>query len=771
MSAPKPSSKVAPKPAAIAPARRGDADAWFTLGKLMWVLAGLILLAFPDVVFLNKAFYYRDAGMFNYPNTFYLRESLWRGELPLWNPLNNCGIPFLAQWNVMALYPFSLFNVLMPFPTGVVWFSFLHILLAGAGMYLLALRWTQSRLGASVAGLLFAWNGLALHSLMWPNTLVTFGWLPWVVWLSDGAWKEAGRFIIYASVVAALQILAGVPEPISATWVFLAGVFAVERVREPKRFWPAARRMTVVVAAVTGLTAAQMLPFIDLLSHSQRSTGYVSSAWSMPLWGWANLFVPLFHTRPSIVGVFAQNDQQWTASYYFGIAAIALAFIAVRRVGTVRVIFLAVMSVVALILALGHDAYVFAWLLKAMPFLGFFRYPVKLVLLVMICLPLLAAYAVGWLASNKSAEPPVPRKSYLQMGGVFLFIVAFIVAIEFFFPIPEKVFPAVLKNGIARAVFFVITLFAIARLAAAQRPGTMRFWGMAIVLLLGLDILTHAPRLVHAVPAKEFGPVELIMDRKPHPGEGRAMLSQALNTKMMFVGHPDHSEYFLVGRKALFANANLLDGVPKLNGTYSLYIKEQAEVVLETYTGEAEDIPDPLKNFLGVEQISYPNPYFAWDRRTNFMPMVTVGQKPVFVSEAESFTNIFSPTFDPENVVYLPREAEAAVQARSLVEKCSVSFVNYSEHDMAYKVITPEPTMLVLAQTYYHPWKAFIDGKPAPIWRANHAFQAVEVPPGEHVVRLVYRDEKFLFGAALSLFTLVVCGVAWWRMRATKAQE
>jgi len=55
-----------------------------------------------------------------------------------------------------------------------------------------------------------------------------------------------------------------------------------------------------------------------------------------------------------------------------------------------------------------------------------------------------------------------------------------------------------------------------------------------------------------------------------------------------------------------------------------------------------------------------------------------------------------------------------------------------------------------------------VDGKPMPLWRANYAFQALEVPAGKTKVELVYEDRAFLFGAILSVTTLLGCVAAGW---------
>ncbi len=76
--------------------------------------------------------------------------------------------------------------------------------------------------------------------------------------------------------------------------------------------------------------------------------------------------------------------------------------------------------------------------------------------------------------------------------------------------------------------------------------------------------------------------------------------------------------------------------------------------------------------------------------------------------------------------------------------------------------------MLVVAQAYYHCWRASVDGAPVPLWRANYAFQALEVPPGRHEVRVKYVDRFFQIGCCVSLAALVFClAVLWtgWRRR------
>src|SRR5208337_177390 len=72
----------------------GD-DAWLKPGWFAVLLALLTLASYPQVFLGFQTFVHRDFGLFSYPIAYHFRESFWHGELPLWNPLNNCGTPFL----------------------------------------------------------------------------------------------------------------------------------------------------------------------------------------------------------------------------------------------------------------------------------------------------------------------------------------------------------------------------------------------------------------------------------------------------------------------------------------------------------------------------------------------------------------------------------------------------------------------------------------------------------------------------------------------------
>src|SRR5438477_1004733 len=373
--------------------RPGAWHDWLTAGRFAIILAVCIFISYPEVVLGSHTFVFRDFGYFGYPVAFYHRQSFWRGEIPLWNPLNLFGLPFLAQWNTLVLYPGSLFYLLFPLTWSLAMFGLGHQFLAGLGMYLLSHRWARNRLAAAVAGMAFAFNGLTLNCLMWPNNIAALAWMPLVVLSVERAWQKGGRTVLSAAVIGAMQMLAGAPELILLTWLAL-GVLCLNAALSNHCWGVCFRRFFSVVVVVAGVTAIQMFPFLDLLRHSQRSLGFATDDSAMPATGWANLVVPLFESIRTAQQVYLQAHQVWTSSYYTGIGVLAFAVMGAWLARTRRVWLLAGMTVLGLVLALGDAGYLYKILRRAIPLFGFMRYPIKFVSLAVFCVPLLAGFAV-----------------------------------------------------------------------------------------------------------------------------------------------------------------------------------------------------------------------------------------------------------------------------------------------------------------------------------------------------------------------------------------
>jgi uncharacterized membrane protein YfhO len=87
----------------------------------------------------------------------------------------------------------------------------------------------------------------------------------------------------------------------------------------------------------------------------------------------------------------------------------------------------------------------------------------------------------------------------------------------------------------------------------------------------------------------------------------------------------------------------------------------------------------------------------------------------------------------------------------------------FANQSISIQSAAPAVSVVVIAQTYYPAWKAYVDGRPATIWRTDYASQALEVPAGRHQIQLVYEDKVLLMGLVLSCLGLLASARLWWR--------
>jgi len=325
---------------------------------LLAVLASILFIA-PLVK--QEVFTLRDHFDFFQPLRFFTSEELRAGRLPLWNPYNASGEPWMANPQTGVLYPPAWLFLVMPFATAYMLYLLIHLILLGWGAYLLFVR--RASPGAALVGaaaLMFSGPVLSLFDIS--TILATFAWIPIVLWCAaEGAWRRGGAAL-------ALAFLAG--EPFFAALAALAYVLV-------------RRRRDVIGTAMVafGLCAVQLLPFLALVRVSDRAAGMDSASIlhdSMAPRDWLRVVWP-GDIRPG---------QEFLLVVYAGIVVVALAVLGATTIRRRRDIagWLALLAF-AVLIACGP-----AFLVR-MP-VTFFRYPSRMMPFVALALAALAV--AGW---------------------------------------------------------------------------------------------------------------------------------------------------------------------------------------------------------------------------------------------------------------------------------------------------------------------------------------------------------------------------------------
>jgi hypothetical protein len=320
---------------------------------LIAVLAAIVFLPF---LVQGDVFTLRDHFDYFQPLRWFTASELQAGRLPLWNPYNASGEPWLANPQTGVFYPPAWLFVVLPFAAAYMLFLLFHVVLLGWGAYLYFARMASE--GAALVGavaLMFC--GPVLSLLDVSNNLATLAWLPLALWCAaEGAWRRGG-------VVLAMAFLGGEP--------FFAAVCALLYVIVGG-LKPALRAGSVAL----GLSAVQLFPFLELLRNSDRAAGLDpalilmhSMSWS----DWLRVVVPL---RGGLT-------QQFILVVYSGVVVCALALLGIHKRTWPWLVLLAC----CVVLSTGP------MLLAQLP-LTLFRYPARLVPLAAFAIAALAV--AGW---------------------------------------------------------------------------------------------------------------------------------------------------------------------------------------------------------------------------------------------------------------------------------------------------------------------------------------------------------------------------------------
>jgi hypothetical protein len=128
--------------------------------------------------------------------------------------------------------------------------------------------------------------------------------------------------------------------------------------------------------------------------------------------------------------------------------------------------------------------------------------------------------------------------------------------------------------------------------------------------------------------------------------------------------------------------------------------------------------------------------------------------------------------FVPRRVRYERDEANVLEAMKAVQDFGEVAFIEthlYAPHDAPngpgdvttrdnkdFDVNLQNPGWVVISNTAWRGWRAYVDGRRVETHFADHAFLGVHVPAGRHRLRLVYLPESFTRGRAISLAALAI---------------
>jgi hypothetical protein len=313
---------------------------------LILALLSPSLLGFDCLAFRDVAFFYT-------PLYDYVAERCSEAWLPLWNPLDQTGMPLIGETTSAVLYPlrYLIFSLPISTESAMAWYVAVHLIIASIAARLLA-RWAGCRpVGATIASLLYPLSGSVLFLYTNPPFLVGAAWLP--ITLAAMLVPQVGNRrlrITVAGSAMAMMILGGDPQ--SALHVMLVvSVIGLVRLakRSVDRIDGAVLFGVPVFAAI--LSAPQLLASISWSQQSERLQPVMSESWtdppqfngmrsqafqySLPPWHLAEMVTPnafgsFIPVNQRFSRLWAGDGRAWTPSIYMGVVAFLALWIRLR---------------------------------------------------------------------------------------------------------------------------------------------------------------------------------------------------------------------------------------------------------------------------------------------------------------------------------------------------------------------------------------------------------------------------------------------------------
>ena len=794
---------------------KSDGDNFKIKGKRKRVksadyLAGLTLffsslLFFYDLLNGRYLLTERDLGPYFIPPRFFWVESIKNGYFPLWDPYQFSGHPFLANPQHAILYPLNTLFFILPFDWAFNVIIILHFFLGGLFTFLFLRDLEVNSTGSLISGLIFMLSGylLSVHSLL--SVLLSSIWIPLIMMFFRRALASPGlRNEILAGIFVTVSFLGGGVEIVYANFfvLFFMVIFPPSLFHSPvpgekpaeSQWWRISRRMRslfVVSLAFLFLSAIQLIPFLELILNSVRGQGI--SYQEATIWSFAPKDILLFFL-PDAYGYFLDVKKYWATQcwlktlYTGGLPFILGSFFFLF--GKDRKLYFSLM-VFSLFCALGGYNPLYRFLYEYVPFFNGIRYPVKFLYLFILSLSIISGLGFQRLiefsreAANKRCKTLLIAFALisgflllgLTLGHQEVERVLKLRGIDF----PDfNLLPVNLHH--AQRFLFYLTLFFLL-LRVGQEVKWKGWVKVLFVFFLTADLFGNMGFYGKEKTSDYFQKtkiMEMISSDKGHFRTFSTAKTISMDTQILIAGA---SNLNILKEKHL-PSLNLLYGVHSIWGIGVVRLK-RVDDLYYAMTGTPSISATNLMDLYGVKYVISVTPieedprfeliYSRLEglqgrredllkentiklyRNHNYLPRAWLVNDFRVLDSNSILPTMITQEFHPDREALLEEDPKWGKESFPSALPNKLEFIHESNNRLQLFIQANENSLLVLSDTYFPGWKAFLDGRKTKIYRANYTFRAIPLNAGTHRVEFVYDPLSFKLGAGVTFLGIIGC--------------
>jgi hypothetical protein len=720
---------------------RNKRDVFYLLSLLV-----LVLLYWSYALLPGNLLFVRDLSVDIIP-----KRSIWLNShgFALWTPYLFFGSPFAANGQSEAFYPLNFIYSFFGLERGLTYYIVFQHALFLLTLYA-AFRRVKFDAETSLIGAVgFGFGGFMASLSHLVIILSTVAWMPLsIIILSKAAEKNGFKWSLVLGPVLALQILAGEVQFALMSW--LIAMFTV--LFSPQAVKP---RDAVRLAGAMGLgllwgiifSLPQSALSAELTALSNRAAGFnLKDAlfWPLTPSGMKSLLVANY-LMPTSVGIYwglgSFSDNLFFSSCYLGVTMAPMVLFSFAGARRWKPVFWLAFGGVGLAMMLGDALPVYKFFYEYLPGFKLFRSPGKFLFFLNYSWVMLAMYGCRPLFNRTRSNTFVSIASIAVGLLIAVLLIAQPVRVQEFGNKWNDVISYLFLRSILREMVFFMILAALLFLGLGSRDRMLK---ASLALIIGLDLMVAHFNLNPVVKSDFYQPNASVKDLLKQ-AEGRKypvriaslnvgplqLPTKELGSLLVWAQsykdelHPFWPSYFGlndIGSEGTFYVTDF-DKFGLLNENKT---KPERTVVFERAGIEDLYIKD-----VGFIPFSLPFP-----RASIFYNASAIGGQ-------DKVLEIWSqPNFPALETLLMESGGSERSSAHGVMSE-PAKITGYENEKVVIEADARRDGWLLLLDSYYPGWEATVDGKPAPIYRADGFFRAVPVPAGKHMVTFSYFPKIF----------------------------
>jgi hypothetical protein len=689
-----------------------------------------------------------------YPWKMITIDAWMNKEVPLWNPHSFAGTPHAANYQSAI---FSPLNVLFFIFSRIDAWSVLVLLqplLAGIGMYMFLRVLERSMMAATMGAIAFMFCGfmtvwMAYATLGYAALCLPYAFLGIALFMRTFRWWH----LLLVGGAIAVSFLSGHFQ-IS---LYVLGATLAYAASEGIRTYAWKRAGLIVVAVLCGLAIAapQLALTFEAYMASVRSDSFVKG--EIIPWQYIFTFLsPDFYGNPVTRNDWFGHYAEWAG--FVGVIPFLLAVSALlHKKGKEAWFFMALVAV----------AFVLAFPTPFSDMLFALTIPVlstsaasRIMILWCFALCVLAAYGLDFLRQAwKTKDARFYRRCVLGLGialvigWIILLLAPVLPSDKLAIGIRNSILPTVMI--VAAMVLSMMGFLTIKRISLIAAG--------VLVVLTSIDMLRFATKWM--------------------PFSSRDFVYPTVSVLTFLQQQPPYARMFgNLGGEVSVAGVNGIEGYDAMyQKRYGEFLSsgsdgtikrpERSVALLGKGGSHAQRILDLLGVSFIVHRLSdgrnvwayphwnhpqyesvYKDEHYEVLYNRNALPRFFLAQSYEIIEDDQSqIDRLLSDEFDATSTVILQESPSLAPQPGD----GSLSIVRYSANSMTIETEAMVPKLLFVSDTYDAGWRARIDGKESPIYRANFDFRAISVPEGKHTIVMYYWPRSFTMSLGVTIVGIV----------------